>query len=73
MTIKTHAQLNAARAAQSLASLGLLIAFGLWWVLRAPDGVRLTAYFDKTVGVYSGSACGCWAPGRADHRCPAAG
>jgi phospholipid/cholesterol/gamma-HCH transport system substrate-binding protein len=56
VTIRTHTQLNAARTVAIACVLGLLIAFGLWWVLRAPDGVRLTAYFDKTVGVYSGSA-----------------
>jgi phospholipid/cholesterol/gamma-HCH transport system substrate-binding protein len=36
--------------------VGLVLAFGLWWVLRTPTGLRLTAYFDRTVGVYSGSA-----------------
>jgi virulence factor Mce-like protein len=36
--------------------LALLLAAGLWWILRDQGGTRITAYFDKTVGVYSGSA-----------------
>jgi phospholipid/cholesterol/gamma-HCH transport system substrate-binding protein len=56
VTIRTHAQLTAARTIAIGCVVGLLLAFGLWWVLRAPSGIRVTAYFDKTVGVYSGSA-----------------
>ena len=36
--------------------LALLLAAGLWWILRDEGGTRITAYFTKTVGVYSGSA-----------------
>lgn len=33
----------------------LLIAFALWWVTMSPTGLKITAYFSKTVGVYAGS------------------
>jgi virulence factor Mce-like protein len=56
MTFKTAGQVSAARTVAIACVLGLLLAAGLWWVLRAPSGLRVTAYFDKTVGVYSGSA-----------------
>jgi phospholipid/cholesterol/gamma-HCH transport system substrate-binding protein len=56
VTIRTQSQLNTARTVAIACVVGLLLAFGLWWVLRAPSGVRLVAYFDKAVGVYSGSA-----------------
>lgn len=56
MTIKSHAQLNAVRTVAIACVIGLLLAFGLWWALREPTGLRVTAYFDRTVGVYSGSA-----------------
>jgi phospholipid/cholesterol/gamma-HCH transport system substrate-binding protein len=36
-------------------SLMLLIAFALWWITLGPTGTRITAYFTKAVGVYSGS------------------
>ncbi len=56
MTFKTPAQLNAARTVAIACVLGLLLATGVWWLLRSPSGLTLSAYFDKTVGVYSGSA-----------------
>jgi phospholipid/cholesterol/gamma-HCH transport system substrate-binding protein len=33
----------------------LVIAFALWWVTMGPSGTKITAYFTKAVGVYSGS------------------
>ncbi|MCE7001396.1 MCE family protein [Kibdelosporangium philippinense] len=56
MTFRTQRELSAARMVATLCVLGLILAGGLWWLLRTPAGMRVTAYFDKTVGVYSGSA-----------------
>ncbi|MBP2324265.1 virulence factor Mce-like protein [Kibdelosporangium banguiense] len=56
MTIRTQGRLDIARRVAIACVLGLLLAGGLWWVLRTPSGLRVAAYFDKTVGVYSGSA-----------------
>nr|WP_042186221.1 MCE family protein [Kibdelosporangium sp. MJ126-NF4]CEL17150.1 MCE-family protein Mce1D [Kibdelosporangium sp. MJ126-NF4]CTQ91621.1 MCE-family protein Mce1D [Kibdelosporangium sp. MJ126-NF4] len=56
MTLRTQRQLDAARVVAIACVLGLVLAGGIWWLLRAPSGMRVTAYFDKTVGVYSGSA-----------------
>lgn len=33
----------------------LLISGALWWVSTSRSGTRITAYFDKAVGVYAGS------------------
>lgn len=35
--------------------LVLLLTAALWWITMAPTGTRITAYFDRAVGVYSGS------------------
>jgi virulence factor Mce-like protein len=32
-----------------------MISFALWWVTMGHNGTRITAYFTKAVGVYSGS------------------
>ncbi|MET0237016.1 MAG: MCE family protein [Kibdelosporangium sp.] len=56
MTIRTQGRLDLTRRIAIACVLGLLLAGGLWWALRTPSGLRVTAYFDKTVGVYSGSA-----------------
>lgn len=34
----------------------LVLATGLWWLARPGQQTRLTAYFDRTVGLYQGSA-----------------
>jgi phospholipid/cholesterol/gamma-HCH transport system substrate-binding protein len=34
----------------------LLLSTGLWFVLRDSSGTQLSAYFDKTVGLYEGSS-----------------
>ncbi|MFC0108537.1 MCE family protein [Kibdelosporangium aridum] len=56
MTFRTQRQRSSARMVATICVLGLILAAGLWWLLRTPAGMRVTAYFDKTVGVYSGSA-----------------
>ncbi|HEX4252826.1 MAG TPA: MCE family protein [Pseudonocardia sp.] len=35
--------------------LVLVVATGLWWLMRPAEGTRLTAYFDRAVGLYQGS------------------
>jgi len=35
--------------------LALLVATGLWWLLRPVAATQLTAYFDRAVGLYTGS------------------
>jgi virulence factor Mce-like protein len=35
--------------------LVLLLTAALWWLTMTPAGTRITAYFDRAVGVYSGS------------------
>lgn len=56
MTFKTHSQLTVARIMAIACVAGLLLGGGLWAVLRMPGGITITAYVDKAVGVYSGSA-----------------
>ncbi|MBK1788369.1 MCE family protein [Prauserella cavernicola] len=55
MTVDTRAR----RSVYSWLALAcvalLLLATALWWLGRA-GGTRLTAYFDKTVGLYAGSS-----------------
>lgn len=34
----------------------LLLAMGMWWVTRASSGTPVTAYFNRTVGLYEGSS-----------------
>lgn len=33
----------------------LLVAATGWWLMRAPSGTKITAYFDRAVGLYAGS------------------
>ncbi|UJW36319.1 MCE family protein [Saccharothrix sp. AJ9571] len=41
----------------SLACVALLVlAAALWFAVRDPGGTKITAYFEKTVGLYAGSA-----------------
>src|SRR5882757_1240658 len=35
--------------------LALLVATGMWWLLRPVAATQLTAYFDRAVGLYTGS------------------
>ncbi|WP_199433349.1 MCE family protein [Qaidamihabitans albus] len=56
MTIKTRTE----RSLYSWFALAcvavLVLATGMWWVLRDSGGPRLSAYFGKTVGLYEGSS-----------------
>lgn len=36
--------------------LTLVLAAGMWWISRAMDGTKLSAYFTRTVGLYEGSS-----------------
>ena len=38
-----------------LVAVILLLSFALWWISMGQSGTKITAYFSKTVGVYSGS------------------
>src|SRR5205823_11477624 len=55
MTAHTRYGLNLARLVAFGCVLALLLAGALWWVLRDQGGTRITAYFSKAVGLYSGS------------------
>ncbi|WP_020668447.1 MCE family protein [Amycolatopsis nigrescens] len=47
---------NLARGVAIACVLGLLVAGGLWWVLKDPGRKHLTAYFTGTVGLYEGNS-----------------
>ncbi|HEX3787869.1 MAG TPA: MCE family protein [Pseudonocardiaceae bacterium] len=53
---ETRAGRDLGRVVAIACVLGLLLAGGLWWILYDQGGIRITAYFSKTVGVYPGSA-----------------
>jgi phospholipid/cholesterol/gamma-HCH transport system substrate-binding protein len=55
MTIQTRAVHGLYRRLVLGLVVLLVLAGGLWWVLRDPGGTRLSAYFGRTVGVYAGS------------------
>lgn len=55
MTFRTKNGRNAYTFTALACVLGLLIAGALWWVAMAGSGTKITAYFDKAVGVYEGS------------------
>jgi phospholipid/cholesterol/gamma-HCH transport system substrate-binding protein len=55
MLDESRASRRAALVVIYLLALVLMISFALWWVTMGRNGTRITAYFDKTVGVYSGS------------------
>jgi phospholipid/cholesterol/gamma-HCH transport system substrate-binding protein len=55
MTIDTRAGRRAATMIAAACVLALLVAAALWWITMAERGTRITAYFDKAVGVYPGS------------------
>jgi phospholipid/cholesterol/gamma-HCH transport system substrate-binding protein len=56
MILRTRNQLGLAKTVSILLVLALVLAATLWWLLRDSVGTRVTAYFDKTVGLYAGSA-----------------
>ncbi|MGC7100521.1 MCE family protein [Amycolatopsis lurida] len=56
MTVETRAG-RSLLSWLSLACVALLVlAAGLWFAVRDPGGTKITAYFEKTVGLYAGSA-----------------
>lgn len=56
MTIETRAVQSAYRWVATVCVLALVLTAGLWLVFRDPGGTRVSALFDKTVGLYSGSS-----------------
>jgi phospholipid/cholesterol/gamma-HCH transport system substrate-binding protein len=56
MTVDTRS----GRSVYSWIAVGLAILLvlvgALWWIFRDPGGLRVSAYFDKTVGLYAGSS-----------------
>jgi virulence factor Mce-like protein len=55
MTARTHQGRELSRIVAMACVLGLVLAGGLWWVLRDEGGTKVTAYFTKAVGLYPGS------------------
>jgi virulence factor Mce-like protein len=55
MTEESRASRRAALVVTYALALILMISFALWWVTMGRSGTKITAYFDKAVGVYSGS------------------
>ncbi|MBN6041563.1 MCE family protein [Amycolatopsis sp. 195334CR] len=56
MTVETRAG-RSLLSWLSLACVALLVlAAGLWFAVRDPGGTKITAFFEKTVGLYAGSA-----------------
>lgn len=56
MAPRTRAQQVVMRGIAIACVLGLVVAAGMWWLLRMTAGLQVTAYFDRTVGLYPGSA-----------------
>jgi virulence factor Mce-like protein len=56
MTIETKAGQSVYRWVAAACVLALVLTAGLWLVFRDPGGTRVSALFDKTVGLYSGSS-----------------
>ncbi len=55
VTYRTRSGRSAATVVALACVLGLLVAGALWWVGTTSSGTRITAYFDKAVGVYPDS------------------
>ncbi|TDV52326.1 MCE family protein [Actinophytocola oryzae] len=55
MLSESRSSRRAALAVTCALALALIVAFALWWVTTGQSGTKITAYFAKTVGVYSGS------------------
>ncbi|HET6503840.1 MAG TPA: MCE family protein [Amycolatopsis sp.] len=56
MTIDTHARKSLYTWAAAACVGALLVTAGLWLAFRDPGGTKLSAMFDKTVGLYAGSS-----------------
>ncbi|WP_158888881.1 MCE family protein [Amycolatopsis anabasis] len=51
----TRLGLRISRIVTVFAVLGLVVAGGLWWIFSGDGDKRVTAYFTRAVGVYTGS------------------
>lgn len=56
MTVDTRAQRSLYSWLAITCVALLVLATGLWWLLRDDGGTRVSAYFDRTVGLYEGSS-----------------
>ncbi|MBB3052665.1 virulence factor Mce-like protein [Prauserella isguenensis] len=55
MTMDTRAGRSVYRWLATACVAALLLTGGVWWLLREEAGTRLTAHFDRAVGLYAGS------------------
>lgn len=55
MMARNPASRRAALVVTYALALALLLSAALWWLTMRPSGTRITAYFDRTVGVYQDS------------------
>ncbi|MCP2253390.1 virulence factor Mce family protein [Prauserella aidingensis] len=55
MTMDTRAGRSVYRWLATACVAALLLTGGVWWLLREEAGIRLTAHFDRAVGLYAGS------------------
>lgn len=55
MTMDTRAGRSVYRWLATACVAVLLLTGGVWWLMREEAGTRLTAYFDRAVGLYAGS------------------
>ncbi|MBB3664362.1 MULTISPECIES: MCE family protein [Prauserella salsuginis group] len=55
MTMDTRAGRSVYRWLATACVAVLLLTGGVWWLLREDAGIRLTAHFDRAVGLYAGS------------------
>ncbi|HVV10240.1 MCE family protein [Amycolatopsis sp.] len=56
MTVETRAGRSVYRWVATACVLALLLTAGLWLAFRDSGGTKISAMFDKTVGLYSGSS-----------------
>jgi virulence factor Mce-like protein len=56
MSVETRAGQQAYRWVAAACVLALVVTAGLWLVFRDSGGTRVSALFDKTVGLYAGSS-----------------
>ncbi|KMS82698.1 hypothetical protein ACZ91_57225 [Streptomyces regensis] len=56
MTRDTRAGRSLYRWLATACVAALLLSGGLWWMLREQTGLRVTAHFDRAVGLYAGSS-----------------
>lgn len=56
MTVRTRTQRSLYSWLALAVVAALVVATAVWWLLRDTEGTRLSAYFEKTVGLYEGSS-----------------